>query len=665
MPIKKGFTLQSFLLASALAIAAFCYIPTVILYYIDTNEIYDEDVVVMKKVTVGLSRRALSFALSAQDREIMTELLNEIVSNPLVYSAKLTDSEGTYLLERINPEYEGFSEITIQRTMIDIYSTTVTGNLQLDEDVITSDFSESDVEPVTEKRLEGKLELETTRYQIDINRTNRLKKSLMYSSLIFAVVIAVLLFWVRRFSFLIKAWLNITQEVSDGNLTVQLPTDYAIKEINIVAQLLNTLVTDVDRIGKERDVSYQEAVEGLRRVEEAQLFKTQFLQMAAHQIRTPITSILGYLELTQDALPANIDSKIKHYLDRSGSCAEELEQQLVTILNLSALEQGALAVTPTWFLMNKPFISMTRIFESKCTERGLKFACSTGFGGDVQCFADKNIINQILSNIIDNAIKYTSKGFVRVVYQQIDQNLIVTIEDSGIGISEEGIKIIMEAPRQLDQGVTRSQEGWGFGMPSVHKYLALIKGKISFESEIDRGTTVNITIPMQFMEATGKLVPEKNRTLPAPLFEKEFLPEVQRTIEQRVIKVLIVDDNKDSRDIIRGLLAMNSIKPFVVDVDYREGGREAITACRETAYDLLIIDYHMPGMNGIEFAEDIKSNDSLSKDAYMVGCTADTQRSEQVHQQFTALMQQVFIKPITASELRSILREISLVEVNS
>lgn len=168
---------------------------------------------------------------------------------------------------------------------------------------------------------------------------------------------------------------------------------------------------------------------------------------------------------------------------------------------MSALENNSLTRNDVWVDLNKFFSDLDKQFSVKCkSKQNVTWDCFPKGNSNKDVYLDYDLVSIIISNAIDNAIKYTNKGFVSTTYEVIENNLCVVIHDSGVGLSDDEIKILTESPNQLQNNIKRKKDGWGIGMSTMYKFASFLDGNIEINSNKNFGTKVTITMPIESKE---------------------------------------------------------------------------------------------------------------------------------------------------------------------
>ncbi len=381
-----------------------------------------------------------------------------------------------------------------------------------------------------------------------------------------------------------------------------------------------------------------------RQAEKASIAKSEFLANMSHEIRTPMNAIIGLNDLIMEECS---DTGIYAHAKDVQSAAKSLLAIINDILDLSKVEAGKMELVYAEYYIKELAEEIIAMMDMAASQRGLilKYECDKSI--PCRYCGDDGRIKQILINIINNAIKFTQTGYVRVSVagkpgkNQEEELLVFRVEDTGCGIRKEDLGKIFEDFRQVDSKRNRSAEGTGLGLAIVKHLAELMDGTIEVESIYGEGTTVTITIPQRIVDARPiSEMPKLEQAEPKPT-DHFTAPGV---------KVLIVDDNAINRKVARGFL-----KKYAFDLTEAESGPEAIELVRAARYDIIFMDHMMPGMDGIEAAEIIRRDCGENGIApAMVALTANVMQGMREH--FLECGFQDFIaKPLDRTELNQLL----------
>ncbi len=381
-----------------------------------------------------------------------------------------------------------------------------------------------------------------------------------------------------------------------------------------------------------------------RQAEKASIAKSEFLANMSHEIRTPMNAIIGLNDIIMEE---SRDTEIYSHAKDVKSAAGNLLAIINDILDLSKVESGKMELIYTDYHLKTVVGEVVSMMDMAASKRGLvlKYECD----GTIPCGynGDEGRIKQILINILNNAIKFTKEGYVRISVSgqpgenKEEERITFCVEDTGCGIREEDLSKIFEDFRQVDSKRNRSVEGTGLGLAIVKHLVELMSGSINVESTYGIGTVVTITIPQKIVD---------NR----PISEVPDIPQAERerleTFSAPDVKVLIVDDNAVNRRVARGFL-----KGYGFELAEAGSGPEAIELVRAGRYDIIFMDHMMPMMDGIE-AVDIIRNDCGENGASPVIVALTANVMEGMRERFLDCGFQDFIaKPLDRKELNQLL----------
>jgi two-component system sensor histidine kinase/response regulator len=370
--------------------------------------------------------------------------------------------------------------------------------------------------------------------------------------------------------------------------------------------------------------------EAKARAEEATEMKSMFLANMSHEIRTPMNAIIGLSHL---ALKTKLSAKQHDYISKVHNAGTSLLAIINDILDFSKIEAGKLDVETTDFQIDEVIGAVTTVTAEKAHDKGLEFLADVASSIPEQLRGDPLRLGQILTNLVNNAVKFTERGEIRLKIEMLEQTgekvqLKFSVRDTGIGMTPEQAARLFQPFSQADMSTTRKHGGTGLGLTISRRLVELMGGQIWLESEAGVGSTFHFTVWLEIGHTAGqRIVPNKLQSL----------------------HILVVDDNAAAREIL-----VESVQNLAERADSVSSGPEAIAAIRErdsdVPYDVVFMDWRMPGMDGLEATRLIKNDTSLRKQPAIIIVTAFGR--EEVREEAESLHVSGFlVKPVTRSML--------------
>ena len=330
--------------------------------------------------------------------------------------------------------------------------------------------------------------------------------------------------------------------------------------------------------------------------ERANMAKSEFLANMSHEIRTPMNAIMGLSDIIMEESRGR---KVYNYAADIQSASKSLLTIINDILDLSKVEAGKMELAPVNYYLKATVDEVVNMMDIAASQHSITLNCEYDMNLPCQLHGDDGRIKQILINIMNNAVKFTKKGFVKLSVEgepsdkKNSINLVLKVQDTGVGIKPENLQKIFEDFKQIDSKKNRGVEGTGLGLAITKRLVELMKGTIKVDSVYGEGTTFTVTIPQRVVD---------NRTLAE-------MPETQQKPAEKMeafvvsnYKVLVVDDNLINRKVATGFL-----KNYEFELEEAESGYEAIELVKKTKYNLIFMDHMMPEMDGVETVQIIRN----------------------------------------------------------
>jgi len=313
--------------------------------------------------------------------------------------------------------------------------------------------------------------------------------------------------------------------------------------------------------------------------DEIQQLKGQFLTSLNHEIRTPLTGILGMTDLLAET---TLSAEQREYLEITRSCADTLYDILSATLEYASLSAGNTRAERSPFQVVRAVDALAAEYEAKARAKGLDFELRLDRSLPDLISGDEVRFRRLISQLLSNATKFTPTGHVSLSvrrHRELDQAgewIEIIVADTGIGIAPEMRERIFESFEQLEGGLSRQYQGLGLGLALVRELTQLLGGDVRMESELGKGSSFIVRLPL----------------IPADDVLGSANP---RNLRQGKPRILLVEDNKVSQMIVVHMLERNDF-----EADCADNGMAALKAASGYRYDLVLMDLQMPGMDGFE-----------------------------------------------------------------
>lgn len=380
--------------------------------------------------------------------------------------------------------------------------------------------------------------------------------------------ITLTVFLARHLTKTIRELNKAADRIGQGDYSIAVPVE-SNDELGKLAWSLNKMSQDLEH-----------SIERRIHAEQSSQTKSQFLANMSHEIRTPLNAILGFTELLKDDnLSSEERQKYLNIIERTG---ENLSTLINDILDLSKVEAGHMDLIKKEFSLPLLISEIKDLIENLASKKHLRVIFESSENLPQTIYSDPLRLRQVLMNLLNNAVKFTEYGFIKLSCQKEDDKLMFTIQDSGIGIKPQERELLFKPFSQIDSSLSRKHEGTGLGLVLSKRLTELLGGSISLEKSTQQGSTFVVTVP--FKE------PPHNPTA------RPLLPLTGDDSSREKLKglsILIVDDVKDNL-----LLIEHYLRNLDLKIDTALNGLEALHKIEKFHYDFVLMDIQMPVMDG-------------------------------------------------------------------
>ncbi|GAB3526886.1 ATP-binding protein [Photobacterium alginatilyticum] len=387
------------------------------------------------------------------------------------------------------------------------------------------------------------------------------------------------------------------------------------------------LFSEMLRSSIGRQLNYEEAISARQRAEASEQATRDFLAMINHELRTPLNGVLGSAELLEDTELTKHQHKLLNTLNHSG---ELLRAIINDLLDYSKINAGMLELSEKPFNCHNMTKKIDDIFQLRASEKQLQLSVTCSRSVPSSLIGDEDRIKQICVNLIGNAIKFTSQGHVTALVDWQAEHLVLTVTDTGCGISPEQQHKLFKPFSQVDISSKRTHEGTGLGLAICKKLAVQMQGKITVDSQAGKGATFTVALPLSIHHSPMEQAPTNSKE--------------HRQIDE--LKVLVVEDLKTNQMLIKLMLSKLGLVPTVVD-----NGQQALDILSDHSFDVILMDCRMPIMDGYCATKKLREHGYRKPILALTAGTTTAERQECID----AGMDDILCKPYQSKELKEML----------
>ncbi|MBF0383214.1 MAG: response regulator [Magnetococcales bacterium] len=406
-----------------------------------------------------------------------------------------------------------------------------------------------------------------------------------------AMVILIASIVARRIAQPIQKLRKASRKIAEGDFQIDLDIN-SKDEIADLAQSFTKMASDLDNKQQIQEALFQRETQLLEEQKKVSQAKSEFLATMSHEIRTPMNAIMG---LTDLALKSDITPKVHDYLSKVSKSSQSLLRIINDILDYSKIDSGKLEMEAVDFHIRETFDHIADLFRLQSSEKNIELIMKISKECRYLLNGDSLRLEQILMNLVGNAIKFTQEGYIQVAVKTVEANMEANnqkvllefcVKDTGIGMTQEQLAKLFESFMQADSSTTRKYGGTGLGLAISKRLVNMMGGEIWAKSNPGHGSSFyfTVTLPRKIELENDNLTPPK---------------------DMKDLRVLVVDDNEVARNSLQGILEVFSFVATTV-----ASGAESLIAVEKAAsqgspYQMVMIDWQMPDMDGIETTKQI------------------------------------------------------------
>jgi signal transduction histidine kinase/CheY-like chemotaxis protein len=576
------------------------------------------------------------FALISGNTDYLDDTLTALISEPDIFSIKIFDKEGRLFIQNISKNKLNHTYlpklITLRKPAYRHVKNIDAFDLSDDMNLDTSHQSESEGEKYL---LAGYVEVEISTKVLHEKRSEIILYGVSLAIAVLLVSSTIGLIFTRSLLIPIKQIVSTVRKIRKGDYDCKVVVR-SNSELDDLSNNINSLATEIKTSKEELNRKIVELIDAKEAADRGNAAKSKFLARVSHELRDPLTTILGNLEIL-------LNTNTSEYQERAICLAEKnvdyLLRQIDDILEFSLLESGQYTINPEYVDLVELTELVENITKPKAEAKGLSFSINLDIDQalhDSHIESDPIRLQQIMLNVIGNAIKFTSAGSVKADLSlkkvSVDHGqalLNLDVEDTGIGIAQEHMSCIFEMFEQVQSPISRQFGGAGLGLSITKHLVEALGGTIDVKSKLHLGSTFTVSLQAPYLR--------KDKFIQPILQHNDFGVAILKRH-----RILLVEDNLDNQCIVAAFL-----QNIGIEVDIANNGIEGLDKYKRNDYDIIFVDCFMPKMDGFEFTRIVRESESKIKNhtqTMLIGLTAGAHQ-QNIEKCYLCGMDDVITKP--------------------
>ncbi|ARC94382.1 hybrid sensor histidine kinase/response regulator [Vibrio coralliilyticus] len=470
---------------------------------------------------------------------------------------------------------------------------------------------------------------------------------LLVMTLIQTLLIVSCLLWLTM-KLILKPISHLSSAMADFHTS---PTpDKLVMPKRLFHDEISHLTDKYNQCAEQLRVNYQQIIESKEKSEIANVKKSEFLANMSHEIRTPMNGIVGVAELLKETKPNEVQ---RNYVDILLTSSHTLLDIINDILDFSKIEAGHFELDPTKFDLKSLIQQQANEYSIRAKQQELFFDCNIDPAVPQEIEADSVRLKQVINNLIGNALKFTHRGYVelniKLLENETGNQLQFEVKDTGIGIAKDKLDSIFDKFQQADGSTARQYGGTGLGLAISQKIVELMGGKLQVTSEVDLGSSFYFSIPIDTPStAIGGIVQSSPNLVEFPASSGTQMKKLSPKYKTG-LKVLVVEDTRVNQQVIQVMLNLLGL-----EVDIANNGVEALEYCQQNEVDAILMDCHMPVMDGYEATQKIRQLEGWAAYVPIIAVTANVIKEDR-ERCFEIGMNGFLSKPVKPKEIEEAL----------